>query len=95
MFSGAPAICHAAGMTVQIAVNLDDGLAEQLKAAAEDAGTNLSEWIRAALRHQALVAKAMRARAEEDTRAAPYTEAQEAALMATRRRRAIAALDEQ
>jgi hypothetical protein len=28
-------------MTVQIAVKLDDGLAEQVKAAAEDAGTNL------------------------------------------------------
>jgi predicted DNA binding CopG/RHH family protein len=40
-------------MAVQIAVNLDDCLAEQIKAAAADAGTNLSEWIRAAL-HQAL-----------------------------------------
>jgi hypothetical protein len=75
-------------------VNLDDGLAEQLKAAAADAGTNLSEWIRAALRHQALVATAMRARAEEDTRRPRYTAEQEAALMASRRRR-IAALDEQ
>jgi hypothetical protein len=67
-------------MTVQIAVKLDDCLAEQIKAAAADAGTSLSEWIRAALRHQALVAKAMRARAEEDTRGPRYTEAQEAAL---------------
>jgi Ribbon-helix-helix protein, copG family len=95
MLPGAPAICHAAGMTVQIAVKLDDGLAEQLKAAAADAGTNLSEWIRAALQHQALVAKAMRARAEEDTRGPRYTQAEEVALMASRRRRAIAALDEQ
>jgi Ribbon-helix-helix protein, copG family len=82
-------------MTVQIAVRLDDGLAEQVKAAAADAGTNLSEWIRAALQRQALVAKSMRARAEEDAREAVYTDEQEAALMAARRRRAIAALDEQ
>ena len=38
-------------MTVQIAVKLDDGLAEQIKAAAADAGTNLSEWVRTALQH--------------------------------------------
>lgn len=82
-------------MTVQIAVKLDDGLAEQVKAAAADAGTNLSEWIRAALQHQALVAKAMRARAEEDSRGVAYTDEQEVALMTARRRRAIAALDEQ
>lgn len=82
-------------MTVQIAVRLDDCLAEQVKAAAAQAGTTLSEWVRAALQHQALVAKAMRARAEEDTRGAVYTDEQEAALMAARRRRAIAALDEQ
>jgi hypothetical protein len=87
-------ICHATSMTVQIAVKLDDGLAEQVKAAAADAGTNLSEWVRAALQHQALVAKARRARAEEDARDAVYTDEQEAALMAARRRRAIAALDE-
>jgi hypothetical protein len=82
-------------MTVQIAVRLDDGLAEQVKAAAADAGTNLSEWIRTALQRQALVAKSMRARAEEDAREAVYTDEQETALMAARRRRAIAALDEQ
>lgn len=88
-------MCHTKGMTVQIAVKLDDGLAEQVKAAAADAGTNLSEWVRAALQHQALVAKSMRARAEEDARGAVYSDEQEAALMAARRRRAIAALDEQ
>jgi len=82
-------------MTVQIAVKLDDRLAEQVKAAAADAGTNLSEWVRSALQHQAAVAKARRARAEEDARGAIYTAAQEAALMTARRRRAIAALDEQ
>jgi hypothetical protein len=81
-------------MTVQIAVKLDDGLAEQVKAAAADAGTNLSEWVRTALQRQAAIAKALRARAEEDVRAPLYTNEQEHALMETRRRRAIAALDE-
>ena len=81
-------------MTVQIAVKLDDGLAEQVKAAAADAGTNLSEWVRTALQRQAAVAKAIRARTEEDARAPLYTDEQERALMQARRRRAIAALDE-
>jgi len=80
-------------MTVQIAVKLDDGLAEQVRAAAADAGTNLSEWVRAALQRQATLAKAMRARAEEDARDAVYSDEQEAELMAARRRRAVAALD--
>ena len=87
-------MCHAACMTVQIAVKLDDGLAEQVKAAAAEAVTNLSEWVRTALQHQAAVAKARRARAEEDARAPLYTDEQERTLMAARRRRAIAALDE-
>ncbi|MDT7596467.1 MAG: hypothetical protein QOJ06_2013 [Pseudonocardiales bacterium] len=82
-------------MTVQIAVKLDDRLAEQVKAAAADAGTTLSEWVRSALQHQATVAKARRARAEEDARGAIYTAEQEAALTRTRHRRAINALDEQ
>lgn len=81
-------------MTVQIAVKLDEGLAEQVKAAAADAGTSLSEWVRAALQYQALVAKSLRARAEEDARQPVYTNEQEIALMAARRRRAIAALGE-
>jgi metal-responsive CopG/Arc/MetJ family transcriptional regulator len=82
-------------MTVQIAVKLDDRLAEQVKAAAADAGTTLSEWVRSALQHQAGVAKARRARAEEDARGAIYTAEQQAALMRTRHHRAIAELDEQ
>jgi hypothetical protein len=87
-------ICHARCMTVQIAVRLDDGLAEQVRAAAADAGSNLSDWVRTALAHQAALATAMRARAEEDARAPLHTPAQEQALMAARRRRALAALDE-
>lgn len=81
-------------MTVQIAVRLEDGLAEQARAAAADDGSTLSEWIRVALQRQILVAKAARARAEEDARDASYSEEQEAALTAARRRRAIASLDE-
>ena len=81
-------------MTVQIAVRLEDGLAEQARAAADDAGTNLSEWIRIALHRQVLASKAARARREEDAREATSTAEQEAELMAARRRRAIASLDE-
>jgi hypothetical protein len=51
--------------------------------------------VRSALQHQAAVAKARRARAEEDARRPVYTAEREAALMTARRRRAIAALDEQ
>ncbi|HZZ46304.1 MAG TPA: hypothetical protein VFE65_05420 [Pseudonocardia sp.] len=82
-------------MTVQIAVKLDDGLAEQVRAAAADAGTNLSEWVRSALQVQALAAKALRARAEEDAREPAYSDGQVESLMPARRRRAIAALDDQ
>ena len=81
-------------MTVQIAVRLDDGLAEQIRVAAAEAGTNLSEWVRTALQQQAALAKARRARAEEDARAPLHTDEQERTLMASRRRRAIAALEE-
>ncbi len=87
-------MCHAEDMTVQIAVKLDDQLAAEIRAAAADAGTNLSEWVRAVLQHQALAAKAGRARAEEDAREVVYTDQQEALLMAARRRRALATLDE-
>lgn len=82
-------------MMKQLAVKLDDRLLEEIHAAAANAGTNLSEWVRAALQRQASAAKAMRARAEEDARGPVYTVEQEAALMAQRRRRAITALDEQ
>ena len=81
-------------MTVQIAVKLDDDLARQVKAAAAAEGTNLSEWVRAALQHQSGLARAMRARAEEDARAPVYERSQEQELMAARRRRALTALNE-
>jgi hypothetical protein len=87
-------LCHARRMTVQIAVKLDDSLAEEVKAAAAEAGTNLSEWVRGALQRQAALAKALRARAEEDARAPLYDAEQERAVMQARRRRAIAALDD-
>ncbi|MGH3771684.1 MAG: hypothetical protein ACRDRW_09855 [Pseudonocardiaceae bacterium] len=78
-------------MTVQIAVRLDDTLAENARAAATAAGTNLSEWIRSAIRRQAALATALRARAEEDTSPPLYTDEQEDALLTARRHRAAAA----
>lgn len=78
-------------MTVQIALRLDDGLAESVRAAAAADGTNLSEWIRRAIRREAALATALRARAEEDTRPPLHTAEQEDALTASRRRRAVAA----
>lgn len=81
-------------MTVQVAVRLDDSLAESAREAAAAAGTNLSEWVRSAIRQQAALATARRARAEEDARTPVYSEEQERSLMAARRRRAIYSLDE-
>jgi 8-oxo-dGTP pyrophosphatase MutT (NUDIX family) len=76
----------ASRMTVQIAVRLDDVLAENARAAAAAAaaGTNLSEWVRSAIRQQAALATALRARAEEDTGPRLYTDEQEDALLAAR-----------
>ncbi|HZZ50061.1 MAG TPA: hypothetical protein VFE65_24490 [Pseudonocardia sp.] len=81
-------------MTVQIAVKLDDKLGEEVKAAAADAGTSLSDWVRSVLKHQAAAAKALRARAEEDAREPFQTVERTAELMAARRRRAIQSLPE-
>ncbi|MGH4016057.1 MAG: hypothetical protein ACRDSL_19470 [Pseudonocardiaceae bacterium] len=75
-------------MTVQIALRLDEGLAESARTAAAETGTNLSEWIRRAIRREAAAATALRARAEEDARQALYPPDQEDALMAARRARA-------
>lgn len=73
-------------MTVQIALRLDDALAADARAAAEDAGTNLSEWMRRAIKSEADQAKYRRALAEE--LAEPlYTDEQEDAIMAARARR--------
>ena len=83
----------ASNMTTQIAVRLDDALAENARAAAAAAGTNLSEWIRSAIRQQAALATALRARAEEDNGPPLHTEEQETALAAARRRRAVVAFD--
>jgi Ribbon-helix-helix protein, copG family len=82
-------------MTVQIAVRLDDALAETVRAAAAAAGTNLSEWVRCAIRQQAALAAALRARAEEDTGPPLYTDEQEDALFTARRHRAVTVFDHQ
>ncbi|HWR46184.1 MAG TPA: hypothetical protein VN327_01010 [Pseudonocardiaceae bacterium] len=80
-------------MTVQIALRLEPGLAESARAAAADAGTTLSEWIRRTIRREAAAATARRARAEEDARPPLYTPKQEDTLIASRQARAIAAFD--
>jgi antitoxin component of RelBE/YafQ-DinJ toxin-antitoxin module len=81
------------GVTEQIAIRLDDGLAENARAAAAAAGTTLSDWVRSAIRQQVALATALRARAEEDVRIQLYTDAEEDALMDARQRRALAAFD--
>jgi hypothetical protein len=81
-------------MAVQIAIRLDDALAANARAAATAAGTNLSDWIRCAIRQQAALATALQARAEEDAGPPLYTDEQEDALVAARRRRAIATFDQ-
>ena len=80
-------------MPVQIAIRLDDTLAANARAAATAAGTNLSEWIRSAIRQQAALDTALRARAEEDAGPPLYTDEQEDALGMARRRRAAAFTD--
>lgn len=78
-------------MTVQIALRLDDGLAEYARAAAAADGTNLSDWIRRAVRHHAALATARHARAEEDARSPLHSPEREDALMDVRHARALAA----
>lgn len=78
-------------MTVQIALRLDDRLAESLRAAAAADGTNLSEWLRGAIRREVALATALRARVQEDARSPLYTDEQQDTLIASRRRRAVAA----
>ena len=85
-------LCHAIRMA-QMTVRLDDRLAETAKAEAAAAGKNLSDWVRDAIAHQARLATALRARAEEDARGSLYTPEQEDALMAERQRRAVAAFE--
>lgn len=80
-------------MTVQIALRLDDRLAASARTAADETGTNLSEWIRRAIRREAAAATALRARAEEDARPPLYTPEQEDTLMAARRVRALGAFE--
>jgi len=76
-------------MTVQIALRLDDDLAADARAAAADAGANLSEWMRRAIKSEADRAKYRRALAEE--LADPlYDDMTEDAIMADRAKRHLA-----
>jgi hypothetical protein len=77
-------------MTVQIALRLDDALAAEARAAAVAAGTTLSDWVRAAMRREVAASTALRARAEEDAGPALHSPEEEDALVAARRRRAVA-----
>jgi hypothetical protein len=81
-------------MTEQIAVRLDDALAEHARAEAAAAGATLSDWVRGAIRHQVALATALRARAQEDARPPLHTEADEDALSAARRTAAWRAFDD-
>lgn len=78
-------------VTEQIAIRLDDRLAESARAAAAASGTNLSAWVRSAIRNQVALSVALRARTEEDARGQLYSESEEDALMDARARRALAA----
>lgn len=78
-------------MSEQIAVRLEDGLAENARAEAAAAGTSLSEWVRGAIQRQVLQATALRARVEEDARGPLWSDDEEDALMDARHRRGIAA----
>jgi hypothetical protein len=55
-------------MREQIAVRLDDALAEHARAEAAAAGSTLSDWVRGAIRYQVALATALRARAQVDAR---------------------------
>jgi metal-responsive CopG/Arc/MetJ family transcriptional regulator len=88
------AIWDAVRMSLQISVRLDDPLAKTVDAAAAAAGTDRSTWVRSAIRRQALLDTARRARVEEDAGTPLHTAEREDALMAARRRRAAAAFDD-
>ncbi len=76
-------------MTVQIALRLDEGLADSARAAAADSGTNLSEWLRREIKSAADRAAYRRALAAETARPL-YTDEQEDAIMAVHARRHLA-----
>jgi hypothetical protein len=80
-------------VTEQIAVRLDDSLAENARSAAAAAGTTLSEWVRTAIRQKIALATALRAREEEDARPVLRSAGDDEALVIARRRRAAAAFD--
>jgi antitoxin component of RelBE/YafQ-DinJ toxin-antitoxin module len=87
-------VWDAERMSVQISLRLDDTVAEAARAAASAAGTTLSDWVRGAIRRQAALATALRARAEEDAHTPLHSDEQEDLLITARRRRAQAAFDD-
>jgi hypothetical protein len=71
-------------MSEQVTLRLDDRLAAGARDAAAAAGASLSDWVRAAMRHQLALDTALTARAEEDRRGGLYTAEQEDALLDAR-----------
>ncbi|MEJ2866368.1 hypothetical protein WCD74_01240 [Actinomycetospora sp. OC33-EN08] len=80
-------------MSEQMTLRLDDRLAAGAREAAAEDGTSVSDWVRAAIRHQLALKTALRARAEEDRRGALYSAEQEDALLDARARDAASAFD--
>lgn len=78
-------------MSEQMTLRLDDRLAAGARAAASEAGSSLSDWVRQAIQHQLALATARQARAEEDRRGSLYDETQEDALLDARARESAAA----
>ena len=80
-------------MSEQMTLRLDDRLAAGARNAAAEAGSSVSDWVRAAMRHQLALATAARARAEEDARGQLFSAEQEDALLDARMAKSVAAFD--
>jgi hypothetical protein len=77
-------------MSIRIALRIDEQLAESVRAAASSARVDFSDWVRRALRREAIRDLARRARAHEDEHGGLYTDDEESALAADRARRHVA-----
>ncbi len=87
------ALWDALCMSEQMTLRLDDRLAAGARDAAAAAGSSLSDWVRAAIRHRLALTTALRARAEEDARGGLHSAEQEDALLDARMVETAAAFD--
>lgn len=78
------------GMSVRIALRIDEQLAESVRAAATSARVDFSDWVRRALRREATRDLARVARAHEDAHGGLYTDDEESELAVDRARRHVA-----